>query len=237
VFEGLLNFRDLGGRPVAGGGVVRPGVLYRSDSLAYASTADADRLVQVLGVATVVDLRGDGEIALRGRGPLADLSVGYVHTPIVDVSPGEGDLARHYVAMLAERGESVAGLLRRLAEPGTLPVVVHCEAGRDRTGVVIAMILGLVGVPADVISADYELSAEPLPAMNSRWREQEEAAGRPVPPDHVDETWAERVEAMARTIVAVEQRWGGWTGWAAEYKLTADEISRLRDLLVIADQP
>jgi protein-tyrosine phosphatase len=237
VFDGLLNFRDLGGRPVNGGGVVRPGVLYRSDSLAYASTADADRLVNALGVATVVDLRGDREIALRGRGPLADLSVKYIHAPIVDVSPGDGDLARHYVAMLAERGASVAALLRRLTESPALPVIVHCEAGRDRTGVVVATILGLVGVPDDVISADYELSAEPLPAMNVRWREREAAAGRPVPPNHLEETWVERAQAMARTIVAVEKRWGGWTGWAAEYKLTADEIARLRDLLVTADQP
>jgi len=230
-FEGMANFRDLGGRPVAGGGTVRPGVLYRSDSLAYATAADVDRLITKLRVATVVDLRGEHEVAKRGRGPLADLPVRYVPVPITDVSPGNGDLARHYVAILAERGEPLVGLLRRLVEPEGLPAVVHCEVGCDRTGVVSAAVLGLIGVPDDVIAADYELSADALPAMNERWRQQLIAEGLE-PPESTDDGWAEREAAMARTVVAVRERWGGWDGWAREYGLEPAAIERLRELLV-----
>lgn len=230
-WEGLANFRDFGGRPVSGGGEVRRGRLFRSDSLAYATEGDARRLVRDLGVATVVDLRAAREVAERGRGPLADLGIAYHHVPITDVSHGV-DLSEHYVAMLAERGEPLAALVRRLAAPGTLPAVVHCEVGCDRTGVVSAAILGLVGVPDEVISADYELSAAALPALNERWRRLITADGQPLPDGYLDDTWEEREAAMERTVAAVRKRWGGWSGWAEEFGLTGAEIARLRALLV-----
>jgi protein-tyrosine phosphatase len=231
MWEGLANFRDLGGRPVDGGGEIRRRRLFRSDSLAYATEIDARRLVRELGLTTVVDLRAVSEVAERGRGPLADLDIGYVHVPITDVSYGI-DLSDHYVAMLAERGEPLAELIRRLAAPGTLPAVVHCEVGCDRTGVVSALILGLLGVPDEVISADYELSAHALPAMNERWRRQLLAAGRTLPDEFVGDTWEDRKAAMERTVRAVRARWGDWEGWAREYGLTGDDIARLRALLV-----
>jgi protein-tyrosine phosphatase len=230
-WEGLANFRDLGGRPVDGGGEIRTGRLFRSDSLAYATQADARRLVRELGVATVVDLRAAHEVAERGRGPLAHLGIGYLHVPITDVSSGV-DLSDHYVAMLAERGEPLAQMIRRLVAPGTLPAVVHCEVGCDRTGVVSATILGLVGVPDEVISADYELSAAALPAMNERWRRRITSDGQPLPDGYLDDTWDERAAAMERTVLAVRRRWGGWSGWAREYGLTDGDVARLRELLV-----
>ena len=232
MFENLANFRDIGGRPVDGGGEVRSGRLFRSDSVAYASAADARRLHADLGLATVIDLRGERETARYGRGPLADLPIGYVHVPITDVGPGGGDLADFYLAVLDQRGAMLADLLRGLLAPGALPAVVHCEAGCDRTGVVTAVLLGLLGVPDEVIIADFDLTREALPAMNARWRRFFLADERNLPEDWVEETWGEREAAMVRTAARVRQRWGGWEGWASTYGLTAPELTALRALLV-----
>jgi protein tyrosine/serine phosphatase len=230
-WEGLANFRDLGGRPVDGGGEIRAGRLFRSDSLAYATQRDAGRLIGEFGVATVVDLRGPREVAERGRGLLAELDIGYLHVPISDVSHGV-DLSEHYVAILAERGEPLADLIRRLAAPDALPAVVHCEVGCDRTGVVSATILGLVGVPDEVICADYELSSAALPALNERWRRRITSDGQPLPDGYADDTWEDRAAAMDRTVLGVRERWGDWSGWAREFGLTSVDLARLRDLLV-----
>jgi protein-tyrosine phosphatase len=234
VFESLVNFRDVGGRPVAGGGSVRTGRLFRSDSVAYASVDDARRMVEELGLATVIDLRGEREVARRGRGPLADLPLRYLHVPIADVAAGNGDLARYYTAVLHERGDAIAALVRWLLHAGALPAVVHCEAGCDRTGIVAAVVLGLVGVPDEAICADYDLTEAALPAMNARWRRDYLATNPELPPEWIDETWDDRLAAMERTAVAVRDEWGGWGGWAAAYGLIPAEVARLRDLLVVA---
>ncbi len=233
VFENLLNFRDLGGRVTAGGERVRPGLLFRSESVAYLSAADTSRLVDDLGLATVIDLRGAKEVTRNGRGPLEHQPVRYVSVPITDVTRGLDNIATFYVEMLTRRGPEVAGLLRALLEPDALPAVVHCEAGCDRTGVVAALILGLLGVPDGDIVADYELTQEAFPAMNARWKDLFLARGHP-PERFVEESWVERERAMELTIGAVRERWGGWAGWAEAHGLSSDDLVRLRKLLLEA---
>jgi hypothetical protein len=233
VFENLLNFRDLGGRVTADGATVRPGLLFRSESVAYLSAADTSRLVDDLGLATVVDLRGEREVVRNGRGPLEHQPVRYVPVPITDITRGMSNAATFYFDVLVKRGPEVVGLLRALLEPGALPAVVHCEAGCDRTGVVAAIVLGLLGVPDDDIVADFDATQEAFPAMNARWRDLFVGRGHP-PEKFVEETWVERERAMELTIAAVRERWGGWDGWAAANGFTADDLARLRKLLLDA---
>jgi protein tyrosine/serine phosphatase len=233
-FENLFNFRDLGGPQTEDGGRVQSGRLYRSESVAYLSAADAARLVDEIGIATVVDLRGDREVGRWGRGLLGERSLRYVHVPITDVTRGFGSMSTYYVDMLTRRADDVVGLLRGLLEPGALPAVVHCEMGCDRTGVVAATVLGLVGVPDEAIITDFDLTQPALPAMNARWKAGYLARGNP-PEKWADETWAEREEAMADAIAAMRGRWGGWAGWAAAHGFTEDEREQLRKLLV--EQP
>jgi protein-tyrosine phosphatase len=92
-------------------------------------------------------------------------------------------------------------------------------------------VLGLIGVPEEVICADYELTKSALPVLNERWRAEYMALGRPLE-NWRDDTWDERVAAMERTAATVRSRWGGWAGWAAAHGLTEAELNRLRDLLV-----
>lgn len=229
--EGLVNFRDLGGLPAAGGSV-RPRVLFRSDSLAYATPSDAARLVHDLGLATVIDLRGEYEVEQLGRGPLSRSRVDYVSAPIADVSGAE-DLVGHYVAMLDEKGPVLAGTVRHLSGAGTLPAVFHCEAGCDRTGVLAAVVLALLGVPEEAIAADYAATAAAMPTIHERVAVVVDRLGLPPRPASVA-VWEPEAALMTRTLDLVRERWGDMQGWALENGLTAQELTALRTNLVVA---
>lgn len=229
IFEGMVNFRDLGGLP-AEGGTVRRGSLFRSDSLAYATKADAERLVDQIGLATVIDLRGLYEVEHLGRGPLARTPIVYVSAPIVDVSGGE-DLARHYLAMLDEKGGVLGSMIRLLAGADALPAVFHCEAGCDRTGVLAAAVLSLLGVPDDIIAEDYALTAPAMPAIHARVREVARQLGLPTRPG-VDVEWAPEASMMADALKLARERWGGMREWAALHGVGEGDIDALRAALI-----
>jgi protein-tyrosine phosphatase len=224
VFENLYNFRDLGGL-----GPVRPRRLYRSDSVAYASAADAALLVGELGLATVVDLRGEREVARYGRGPL---DVAYVAVPVTDLER-YGSRAEYYVGVLAERGGPLADVLRRLAEPGALPALIHCEAGCDRTGVLAAVILDLAGVPDADICADFAATAAAVGRINERLARNAAAHGEvwPRPDDRDGLDWHPTAAMMAETLRLMRSRWGSAEGWARAYGLTTADLAALRHAL------
>jgi protein-tyrosine phosphatase len=166
--DGCANFRDLGGHVTANGEPVRYGRLYRSDTL-ESLTAEDHRRFAALGIATVIDLRASSEIVRRGRLDLGQQQVRYLHLPFVDVvgDPAQWDpvvAARPeypvlgYRQMLADGADRLAAVLRTLAEPGALPAVFHCISGKDRTGLVAAILLRLLGVPQLEVAAEYALS-------------------------------------------------------------------------------
>ena len=167
-FDGCVNFRDLGGLPVAGG-VVRRGRLYRSDSLHSMTPADLDRLHDEVGVRTVVDLRMKQEQEEHGPWPghFRD-HVQVLHRPLFSevqpewtkesswATPRSG--AERYLDFLEAGLDVVAQVVRELGDPATTPAVMHCHSGRDRTGIVVAVVLDLLGVDRDVIGADYAVT-------------------------------------------------------------------------------
>lgn len=228
--EGLINFRDLGGLPTTGGGAVRPGRLFRSDSLAYATQADVTHLVDDLRVATVIDLRGEFEVTHLGRGAFASAPVSYVSAPIADVSGAE-DLVGHYVAMLTEKGDVLAGTVRLLSSTSTLPAVFHCEAGCDRTGVLAAVVLSLLGVPDEAIAADYAATATAMPRIHERVSEVVDRLGLPPRPASVLD-WTPQAAMMLRMLELAKDRWGSIQDWAHTYGLKDDDLSALRAALV-----
>lgn len=163
-FAGALNFRDIGGYPVAGGGMTRWRVVYRSDSLHYLTEGDLAAF-DALGVTTVYDLRRPDEIA-SFPGPRD-----HVHLPIPsgDLAKsaaglqtrrdGEAWLAADYLSMLATAAPAFGSLLTGLADDGGLPAVVHCLGGKDRTGMTVALLLTALGVDRDTVLDDYELTS------------------------------------------------------------------------------
>jgi protein tyrosine/serine phosphatase len=161
-FEVVFNFRDLGGYRTADGRTVRWRTLYRADGVHRLTIDD----IAPLGVRTVLDLRTPQEVADRGR--FEHDAVGYHHLPVLQSTWSEEDvradvdaaefLAARYLEMLDEGREAIARALHILADPDSLPLVFHCAAGKDRTGVVAAIVLDLLGVADDDIAADYSLS-------------------------------------------------------------------------------
>lgn len=169
--EGCANFRDLGGYRTIDGRRTRWGRLYRADGLTNLSHADLAVLADELGIRHVIDLRTDLEVESRGRFRDPVDGVAYHHMPLTDTLPGAeqapdwtdtGFVSRRYHSMLVDGTASVVNAITLLAEVDNLPAVFHCSVGKDRTGVMSAVILGLVGVPDEVIIADYALSK---PAM------------------------------------------------------------------------
>lgn len=180
VLDGPANFRDVGGYPARDGRTVRSGRVFRSDSLSHLSDADVAHLVDGLGLVTVVDLRASNEVATYGHAPLGGRGVALHHLPIVDETRRTGadaerdltsrPMAEIYGVMLERFADRFVAVLRVVADPANQPVVFHCAAGKDRTGLVAALLLGVLGVADDVIALDYATTAEHLDELLARQR-------------------------------------------------------------------
>jgi protein-tyrosine phosphatase len=247
--DGLVNMRDVGGLPTAAGGRTQPRRLIRSDNLQDLTDTDVSHLVDELGVTDIVDLRTETELHLGGPGPLhAVESLTHHHHSLVVERPGEHVVERaltrppadhrhrrdprswteHYLGYLAARPEAVSAALHVVADARGV-AVVHCAAGKDRTGTVVALALEVAGVPRDEIVADYLLSAERLEAVMERLNPGA-PVGEPVAAHVLDEQ-RPRAEAVRGILDAVDDRWGGATGWLRVHGWSDDDVTRLRDRL------
>jgi protein-tyrosine phosphatase len=157
--DGTYNLRDVGGYPTHAGGSVAWRTLFRSDSLHRLDSQGASGLAG-LGLRTIVDLRADIEVEQRPSA-VTGLPARIVRAPVVrdpTLLPPLTDLGAEYRYMIDECGESIGAAVGELCAPGALPALVHCAAGQDRTGIIIALVLAVLGVPDELIGADYSLS-------------------------------------------------------------------------------
>jgi protein-tyrosine phosphatase len=155
---GVYNLRDLGGYP-ADGGSIRWRTLLRSDALNQLD-GTGTAVLAGLGLRTIVDLRTDAE-AEAAPSAVAGLPARTVHLSLLggDLEALPLELPAIYRYIIDERGAVIAAAVRALCGPGTLPALVHCSAGKDRTGIVTALVLAVAGVPDEFIAADYALSS------------------------------------------------------------------------------
>jgi protein-tyrosine phosphatase len=175
-FEACFNFRDLGGYETVDGRRVRWGSVFRSDSLHRLPAADLE-VALALGLHTVIDLRSTAELE-RGRfAHTHDLS--FHHLPFFEADSlpfkpleshdPEPPLGSDYIAMATSARGAIAAAFHVLAECD-YAVVVHCAAGKGRTGILAALVLASLGVPDESIAADYHLS-ERASAPTLAWAE------------------------------------------------------------------
>lgn len=239
-FEGIDNVRDVGGLPLRDGGRTRSGVLLRSASLHFATAADVARLVGKFGLRLVLDLRTPREIDRDGPSPVAAAGVETVALTFIGESreylPETGDdtdpLLRNYLGYLGDHPTNVVTAVRHLAAADAGPALVHCAAGKDRTGTLVALVLDAVGVERPAVVADYARSAERVEAMFRRWTA---AAGVEMPDDLTPHL--PRAEVMDAVLAHLDTGYGtdgtgGAAGWLAANGLTDADLARLRDRLV-----
>jgi protein-tyrosine phosphatase len=173
--EGALNFRDLGGYPSRDGRMVRWRTIFRSDGLDSLSPADLALLVDTLGLSSVIDLRSGDEVDMVGRGALGEKKLVLHHIPIFDETRrvaerfAEGLLMTDMYVQMAERAAPRFVRALEVIARTDAPLVFHCAAGKDRTGLLGAVLLELLGVGDDDIAEDYARSARIMPILRQRW--------------------------------------------------------------------
>lgn len=232
LIEGLVNLRDLGGLPTESGATTQPGRLLRSESPHTLSEAGLRALVD-LGIGAVVDLRTVSERERRPS-PLVDAGVHELHAPIFtddeDYPDHLATAAEVYCWWLRERGAGVARAMTAIADAPSAPVLVHCHAGKDRTGVIVALVLRLAGVSVDAIADDYAISGVRLADMLARDRASAIDGG--MDPVRVERLFTVRREEMVQTMKCVDTEHGGVMSLLRGIGVRGDQVERLRNLLV-----
>jgi protein-tyrosine phosphatase len=258
--DGADNVRDLAGLPTVDGHAVQPGRLIRSDSLQGLSDGDVRHLVDDLRVRAIADLRTGVEVANEGPGPMTrEPDVTLRHLSLFPEAGGTTDAAAAdepvvlpwqardaegqpddeqrrgasgtYLRYLDERADSILAALRLIASTDGA-TVVHCAAGKDRTGVVIAFALAEVGVPREEIVADYARSAERIGAIFRRLSARRTYAGDLAEEDA--DRHAPKAVTMERLLDAVDSIHGGIPAWLRAHGWTDDDAAALRRHLLDA---
>lgn len=235
--DGCTNFRDAGGWPTVDGGRMWLGVLYRSDDPVRLTPAGREA-VAAIGLSAVIDLRQHSQF-VRGPGFLPPERT--VHLPLVDrvIDPDDpprlddaDDIADLYVGMLERSRQSLGHAMDAIAThlPAG-PVLVHCAYGKDRAGLVTALVQAAIGLPAEAIIADYERSHEPCRRRRA-WQLAEPLPDDP-PTAHVPpflfSAPARTMESLLDRVVAEH---GSLTAWAGSFPCSPDTLDRLRHELL-----
>lgn len=233
----VFNVRDLGGLPTSGGATVRTGRVFRADGV-HRLAGDDLEVVRGLGLRTVIDLRTGDEVG-RGRFPVDDHPVDWHHLPVLRriwsddelvAGTGAADFLRdRYLDMLVHGGDSIAEAVELVALAG--PALFHCAAGKDRTGVVAAVILGLLDVPHEVIVEDYHASAGAMAAFVD-WLTVEFPqaldAMTSQPPEYLEAP----PEAMFGFLTEIDARYGSMADLCRELGVSSATVEALRHQLL-----
>jgi protein-tyrosine phosphatase len=240
-WEGCLNARDLGGYATGDGRETRWGAVVRSASLAMLTDTGRAALADY-GVRTIVDLRLPTELA-DDPSPFAepgDHGIAYTNVSFIDPAAAPPDavstLAEDYLQMLDRYRQGVAEAMTAVASAPEGAVLIHCAAGKDRTGLIAALLLGLAGVPAETIAADYAMTAELLRPREREWLEglaPEERAER----EAMLARYAPTAEVMSAVLDGLAEGFGGVEPYLLATGLGPDDLDRLRDRLVAPAGP
>lgn len=229
-----FNFRDLGGIEDADGSRVASRRLYRGASLHHLGPEELERF-HGLGMSTVIDLRTPQEWSDETAPPLPGL--GARSLPMFERLPRFPDEPEDPTAMMVDLylwvlevgAGTIAAMLELLADEDSYPLTFYCAAGKDRTGVLTAIVFSLLGVPRELIVRDYALSDAPVDALK-RWIEDRNPQRYdPVPAG----AYRAPAETMATFLDRVGERYGSVPGYLREIGVAADlDAAIARNLLV-----
>lgn len=240
-WDGCVNVRDLGGIPTEDGARTRFGVVIRSDNVGGLSP-EGWRAFEEHGVARIVDLRWPEE---RAQDPPRDVDVEVVHVSVLGPRIDDEDFGRqldahldsvddvadHYAwsyEQFLERNRPRFGQALAAIADVDGKVVIHCMGGKDRTGLVSALLLRLAGASLEEIGRDYALSGPNLSGAGDGWVE--------AAPDALERRRREMLSttpasAMMRVVADLERRHGSVAGYLTAAGLRPEQIDRLRERL------
>ena len=237
--EGAYNVRDLGGYPTSDGRTTRWGKYLRADTLANVTPGGVDTLLEY-GVRNIIDLRRSNDIQFRPSPFIGNESVTYYHQNMSgDVPLRRGEeldgiedpaerRGRGYCAILDQRKHILHQIFSILADPDGLPVLVHCNAGKDRAGISAAFVLDICGVPRETIIEDYGLTARYLVRRHY-------AHNPDVSPEEY--TWREyqhdvcHPHSMEITLDILDAKYGGVQGYLRDTGITDEQLAAIREAM------
>jgi protein-tyrosine phosphatase len=240
VWDGCLNVRDLGGYRTENGRETRFGAIVRADSVRELSREGWETLL-AYGIRTVVDLRMQVEL---DEDPAGELPIEVVHAPVLvenekvlaeieaagaSAADEETSTRDVYLVFLERFRPNFARAIVEVARAPEGGVVVHCTSGKDRTGLVTAMLLRLAGVSIDDVAADYALSADRLRSRHELWLSEAETEEER---DRIRRIAATPASAMASVLEEVERRYGGVRGYLLRGGATDEDLDQARARLV-----
>jgi protein-tyrosine phosphatase len=232
--SGTYNVRDLGGYEADGGRVTRWRVLFRADALHRLDDA-ARSTLGAIGVRTVLDLRSDEEVQ-RAPDQLDGLGLRMLHRPLyaprtVIATVPRRTLGEAYLALIDERPHALADAVRELAAPGALPAIVHCTAGKDRTGMVTALVLSALGVDHDVVVSDFEMTRR---FLEGAFREEltSASAARGISADRIVDMLSIDPALIVSFLRRIYETFGDTRTFLGHYGMTDEEFTRLDDCLL-----
>jgi hypothetical protein len=236
-FSTVFNFRDLGGLSTADGRKVKRGKVFRSDNLGRLQERDKDTFA-ALGIRRVIDLRRVGEVASLGRIPEWTRVAWHHHhlehemwdhsTYTEEIGVARW-LADRYRDLLESGAADIARVITLLSDVDEGPTVVHCVAGKDRTGLVSAMVLALLEVPDDEIANDYALTELSEPAYTAWMRSADPAEAAKAQPPFYTQTPA---DAMRLTMAELRDRHGTPRDYLLSSGMNAQTLQQLRARLI-----
>ena len=235
-FEGCFNFRDIGGYRNQDGQKVKKGLYFRAGRQDRMTDKDLAQLSE-LNISTQIDLRKKEEVLDQGRGPLEAMGANYINIAVIPEGGSDklnklvgdtGISGKRYLGYLEFGPTSWLRLFGILAEQENLPVLLHCTAGKDRTGVSTAFLLSVLGVSREVIEADYLLT-------NLDTERQadfiESTVGYPEGYDREKMITIAGVpqDAMKDFLDGVESKWGSVVEYLQKIGITQDQMNKIRD--------
>ena len=237
--EGAYNVRDLGGYKTRDGRTTRWGRYLRADTLANVTPGGVETLLEY-GVRNIIDLRRSSDLQFRTSPFIGNESVTYYHQNMSgdvglahrEVLDGIEDQAerrgRGYCSILDQRKHILHQIFSILAMPDGLPVLVHCNAGKDRAGITAAFVLDICGVPRETIIEDYGLTARYLVRRYY-------AQNPDVNPEEY--TWLDYQQvvcaprSMELTLDLLDANYGGVQGYLRDTGITDDQLTAIREAM------
>ncbi len=236
-FESVLSFRDLGGYRTREGQTVAWRRLFRSGELHHMTGRDASRLKEEIGLRSVIDLRHPTELEQEGVGPLNEVGAEHYNIPLAIsnerlVYRDCSNMGEVYLHLMGHEGygRRVVEALEVIAEPDNHPLVFHCNAGKDRTGILASVVLGILGVSDKDIIEDYTLTAPHMKELINRWSSNPETAERVKSgPEYI---WEASPESMAFFLSTLKGEYGSVRGYVEAHAAEASLIHRLEKALL-----